>query len=383
MTQDRTTQTPLDPLEINLHFGGGGAPAISVGVGVQLSCQHAGLRPNVPRVPGKPWLNVVSGNSAGAMVTMPWCAGWDAAELAPMAIEKNFQRLLKLRGHWWDVLRAELMRKVYEKTMPPEGVFGTTRLGQFFQDIVPEIPLGYYAVATWPKEKLNVPVVITADGCYVGRKLNEDGSWTYELADPRPLTVAQTIRCTGALPGILESLDVEIGGQQMELVDGGLVAGANMIGPLLDIFHRPRSSIIVVDSSVNGQNLKLLERLIDWVQELLYALFCEWCYMPRNSVESTAGCRHIRPKWKFGSIDFGKGPWPKLLTLAFGYMGAFETLDSMGLIEPAAKTRMQAVIKGMTSCIKYSRGQSQSVRAARMIGFLTDMGMYKRTHILR
>lgn len=373
-----SASSPHDALEINLHFGGGGTPVIPIGVGVELAFQHAGLRPNMPKEPGKPRLNIVSGNSGGAMVAMPWCAGLDAAELAPMAIEKNFRRLLKLRGHWWDVLRAELMRKVYERTMPPEGVFGTAKLGQYFENLVPTIPPNYYAVATWPKEKLNAPVVITAEGCYLGRELNEDGSWIYELVDPRPLSVAQTIRCTGALPGILESIHVEIGGQQMELVDGGLVAGANMIGPMLDIYKQPRSSIIVVDSSARGQEGKPLEWLVEAAQEFLYALLCEWCYMPKNSVESTAGCRHITPEWRFGSIEFGKGPWPKLLTLIYGYKAAFETLDSMGVIEPAARLRMQAVLDGIANCIKYSFGQSQDRRARRMIAFLIDMRMYKK-----
>jgi hypothetical protein len=317
------------------------------------------------------------------MVTMPWCAGRDAAELAPMAIEVNFRRLLKLRGHWWDVVRAELMRKVYERTMPPQGVFGTEMLGEYFRKLVPQVPPNYYAVATWPKEKLNVPVVSTVAGCYVGVELNEDGSWTYELVDSHPLEPPEIIRSTGALPGILESLHVERGGLQMELVDGGLVAGANMIGPLLDIFHQPRSSIVVVDSSAQGQDPNFLDLLVDWVQELLYELFCDWCYMPKNSLESTAGCRHIRTEWKFGSIDFDKGPWPKLLTLVFGYKAAFKTLVEMGVVEPAARARMQAVVDGATACIKYSFGQPQLVRARRMIAFLRDQGMYRTTRIIR
>jgi hypothetical protein len=378
-----------DPLEVNFHYGGGGAVAFPICAGAAQLFEHLGLIPG-RKVAGKPFVGVASGNSAGAMFALAWQYGRPSAVLNPLAIDQDLMRLLRLRGHWWDVLRAELMRRVYEKTLPPEGVFETAEVGRYFTLLAPEIPPNYYSVATWPKNKDRVPVVTarglvgntSVEGFWLGRHNQDAGidcAWAFDRIDRRMLSVAESVRSTGALPGIMEDIEIERGGLQMRLIDGGLTAGANFIDPMISIFGKPRSSIVVIDSSHGAdRDRSLSSRALEWAQDSLYALLCDECYMPLTAAESTRGCTVIKPDRMFGSIDFGKGPWPRLLAFKGAYKKAFAKVEEAlpWLVDEASRSRIQRVIADMDSCVKYSIGKPARERADRLKGYLQQEGMF-------
>lgn len=336
---------------------GGGARVIPSLPGAFLAFEQAGVE-----------FDLVGGVSGGFLPGLLWRAGYPAKAVARLAIETNFAKLLNLRTSIWGLIRAELLRRVYERTLPPEGVFGTHRLGEFLQRLVPQMPEGCFAVAVAPRQTRNVPLVFCHKGVFEGK---EDGS--YEVLTDSSAPVGLIARATSAIPGILEPIDFETDGKRMLLFDGMLTPeGRTQISPITGLFGIKRDDVIVFDVGEEAPNW--LTRIQDW----LYRLTCRECYFPKGLAEHTDGIVVIRPRVTgIASVQFGVTEFQKLLALLAGYEATIDVLDEMGLLTPHCRGFARSVLSDAEALIEQTKWTRTAARVEQMKELLADYEMYE------
>jgi predicted acylesterase/phospholipase RssA len=312
--------------------------------------------------------DIVGGVSGGFLPGLLWRAGYRAEVVAKLAIETNFANLLNLRTSIWGLIRAELFRRVYERTLPPEGVFGTHKLGEFLQRLVPAMPEGCFTVAVAPKQTRNVPLVFCQKGVFEGQ---ENGS--YETLSDLPAPVGLVVRATSAIPGILEPIDFETNGKRMLLFDGMLTPeGRTQISPITHLFGFSRDSVIVFDVGEESDNW--LTRIQDW----LYRLTCRECYFPKCLAEHTEGIVVIRPHIVgIASVQFRVNEFRKLLALLSGYEATMKMLDQMGLLTVECRNLAKSILADTAALKEQTSWKSDKVRAAMMKKLLAEYGMFE------
>ncbi len=348
-------KTEKEKKKYNFTASGGGARVIPSLPGALLAFEQAGIE-----------FDVVGGLSGGFLPVLLWRGGYKAKVVARLAIETNFASLLTLRSSLLGLLRAELLKRVYERTLPPDGIFGSHKLGEFFEGLVPELPDGCFTVAVAPRQSRNVPIVFTHQGVYEG---TENGG--YDLITSKPAQVRLIVRATSAIPGILEPIDYETESKRMMLFDGMLTAeGRCQISPITNLFGFERKTIIAFDVP---EGVSWLTKLQDW----LYHLTCRECYFPKSAADHTQGILVISPNITgIASVQFKVTQYPKLLALLAGYEAAITTLDQAGLLSPENRNFAKSVLADARALDKLTRWTGTEERIRRMKKLLADYDMY-------
>ncbi len=310
------------------------------------------------------------GPSGGSPVSILFKCGMQEATIAAMAATIVSRDLLDLKlaagpGSWRAQLAfidAVLMRRVYEKLLPTNALFGTERFGQFFARHVhaligedKELPDGFWTVSiAVASNGGRQKVVFTSQGVWVQ---NESGCYD-KVSDELP-PVGDILRSTIAIPGILEPIPMEIAGKIFLFYDGVLSTDEKHCptSPLIQILGQTLASTIIFDAGEEPRSFwHPIWTIKSWFQDWLYWLVCRSCYVGRTIVEDDAAAIVIKPKpMRIPSMSLKVGEIPKICAILEGCRATVEALHKAGVCDDQPLILVRKIIKEVQIIIRRRR----------------------------
>jgi predicted acylesterase/phospholipase RssA len=324
----------------NLTSTGGGARVVPSLVGAILFFEMFDIEPEL-----------LVGVSGGFLPLLLWRAGYSGRFLARLMTETTFSSKLIAKTSIFGWLKAELLRRVWERTLPTTGILDSGPLGQFFADLVlqkqknngivsadavkPKWPSGCVTVAAATQYLRRVTVVFTDKGVC---EQKEDGS--FELLSNNPADVEFAVRATTAIPGFIEQLDYKVNNRHLKLFDGGFTSeGPCVVSPITGLFGHDEDTIIVFN--VGAEETTWLTKL----QDLVYKFVCAECYIPKAPDGHTDGLKVIAPKIrKISSVGFKVKPYRKLSALMAGFEASLQTFEEAGLLCEEDRLKARSIV---------------------------------------
>jgi predicted acylesterase/phospholipase RssA len=303
--------------EHNLVIGGGGARVMPSAAGALCAFEKAGLK-----------METAGGVSGGFLVAVLLMSGLAPQKIARLSVEIVFQKLLSMRT-LIGLFRAQIFRRVNERLLPLQAVFGSEKLGAWFEDRVGTMPERCWTIGVHGNHgsEYNLrPYLFTANGVFEQRD-----DYGYQCVSTVPLPVGIIVRSTCAVPGIIEPIQVNCEHRALCLFDGMLTAeGRSPINPILNYFHKERASIIAFDVGEEEPSL------MTWLQDTVYEYWCRRCYRELSAVNKAENkdILVIRPRVaSIASTQFRVQELPKLDAVVEGYLTAMQTLVDAHLAE--------------------------------------------------
>lgn len=351
----------------NLVIGGGGARVMPSAAGALCAIKRAGLN-----------IETGGGVSGGFLVAVLFMSGLAPRDLVKVAVETVFQKLLSMRS-LIGMFRAQIFRKVNERLLPLEAVFGSEKLGTWFQQRVGAMPERCWTVGVHGNHgsEYNLrPYLFTSEGIFEQRD-----DYTYQCVSQAALPVGTIVRITCAVPGIIEPIQVNCESRALCLFDGMLTPeGRSPINPILSHYHKPRSAVIAFDVGEEAPTF------LTWLQDRVYEYWCKRCYTELSAVNKAENrdIIAIRPRVaQIASTQFRVQQLPKLEAAVEGYVTAMQTFVDAHLVDRSLLEEAKVIEAGVAE-IKDQCGKDPSLwwwqrkRCAteRIKAYLAQQGLY-------
>jgi len=358
------------PPQMHLLVSSGGSRAILAGAGVILACDHAGINN---------WKSV-GGISGGSLPTVMMASGMDAKTTVTTAIDVDFSSLLTRRGSMLKILFAYLMQSRYETSRPRFGVLSSEKVGEFIEKVVgqqmgsPIWPTKYWTMANVGDDQL----VFNSTGVHQMRK-----NGGYRLLNTESGPLGASIRGSCAVPGIIDAVPIEVGGENFWLHDGALSEEGRTPVSIPEKFYGAQpQNIIVCDVGDGAHDEKSRRRenrkmtLWRWVCGKL----CVPGFEP-EPLDTDKGYILILPTiTNFSSLQFTLTRDQKWQAVMSGYMGSVPALEKAGLLTGAALEQAKKVTADFNAIVAdcVSSKSPVGVLTSRTEALLQENGLWSR-----
>lgn len=311
-TKDRA-RDPADAQQLHFLCAPGGSRAILAGAGALLLCEHAGIV----------WKSL-GGLSGGAIPTLLIASGMSAKAVVRLAMALDFSNLVTREKTVRQVLRAYSLRERRSGLCPPVGLYGSDKLGELLEGLVPFWPSNFWTLAVARDHS----VIVFSDRAVVQMK-KDDGGVIQWSDKPAPIGIA--VRGSCAVPGILHG----VGFESTTLHDGGLgPEGRRPVSVPRLLYGAKLSQVVVLDV---GPDPYAKARGIDKIWKLVWGSACVPTYDRRKHRTEDDGLIVIQPQvTSLGSFDFKSSQDRKWQAVMVGIAAALNVLEQHGLI-PAEK----------------------------------------------
>ena len=256
------------------------------------------------------------------------------------------------------LMLAEIMQRVYEKTLPTTALYGTDKFGEFFARQVErmlgspnKLPAGYWTMCIAAGNNgTRQKVVFAADRVDLERiRKNEKEEIRYDKIAAKLPTVRQILQGTIGIPGILDHVQMELEGRIYLMFDGVVSVDERHcpISPITKVLGKPIESIIVFDVGEGRRNLlHPITSLRGWLQDKAYFLACRSCYVGETRLNDDAAGIVIQPRdCGLSYLSLQTGELPKLLAILEGCRATLAGLAKAGRCDLTHVRWIEGVVK--------------------------------------
>jgi predicted acylesterase/phospholipase RssA len=346
--EQRLDQTGSGPPDLHILIGPGGLRSILGGIGAFLAFDLSGVARRAA---------TIGGVSGGIIPAVLMAAKVNRKKALRIAIQTDFQAKLSPQksflGRILDILRIYR----YESTLPTRGSYGSEKLAEFMDELVPEWPAPFWG----PAYTLAGTVIFDAAGAH-----KYAGNVRVKLADTPP-SVGLAVCASIAIPGIINAVPY----QDEHLYDGSLGdEGYLPINLLKRHFNALERKIVAFD--VGDEDIKK-----NRILRLLWKFFSRGlrCIIdvdhPEQRSEVVLIQAHITG---FHGLRFRLTTDEKWSSIAEGFLATVDKLFESNLADKMSQLKMCRVARTIRAFQKTAIKPGEFTR--RMEAFLVKEGLY-------
>jgi predicted acylesterase/phospholipase RssA len=346
-----TKHEALTPFAMNLVCGAGGSRAILGSSGAILACHFAGI---------SDW-RTVGGASGGSIPTVLLAAGYSPKDIAHYCLDIDYSALLTRHGGILKVVSAYFFKDTfYRLARPKHGLFGSEKVGEFIDALVPEWPDNFWTVAVSGSSQL----LFTKDGVTEYRL---DGS-RCKISD-KPAPVGLAIRATSAIPGVIDAVKFN----NCYLFDGALsVDGRTPIGLAKRHYGAVPERVVAVDVGENPESQTFLGRVFF---NMFWRFICgRHCPAEGEYPVRSEGTVLVKPNPEIRALQFQLRADDKCSALMSGFSAGVIALEKAGVLTDSRLEEAKAIVNAFTEIKRTSLTPEEVV--ARTEKLLASQGLY-------
>jgi len=323
---------PAQKRRLGLLASSGGARATLGTSGVLLVCDFVDLE-----------LDPVGGISGGVLPTVLRAAGMPAREIVRIGVNQPFNSLLIKNRKVRDAVWEYSWRNRYSGICPSQGFYDATKMGQFFESLVPVWPKRFWTLAVSNDRTL---IFFCADGVF---EIDQKGEWHQLTTEPAP--ISQAILATTAVPGVFHGVPyiLETGEppvkREMILLDGAIgPQGRRPIAAPVKHFGLAAGELLVSD--VGPDVTSIMDVTVEQVWRWIYGQNCVACHNEERLPSEQHGIKIIRADvHSLKAFDFDCLPDRKWSAIMTGVRATAEKFVYEDLLVGDKRAALESAIK--------------------------------------